>query len=165
MGVAGSGKSTLASELAAHLSMVMIEADEYHSEQAIALMRQGKPLNDTIRESWIKRLVDAVNQQLDAGHSVVLAYSGLKQIQRQQFDQLTCRTTFLFLELPFDVLQNRLSKRKAHFFPVSLLQSQFDDLEPLQGSSNAHVIDANKPVEALLNDCLDKVQNTRGAYV
>ena len=164
MGVAGSGKSTVADSLATQLQMAMIEADEYHSDEAVDMMRQGMPLNDTIREAWIRRLRDAVNQKLATGHSVVLAYSGLKQKQRQQFNQLPCKTTFLFLNLTFDVLRDRLAARESHFFPVSLLQSQFDDLEPLQGQANEYVIEANKPIAALLDDCLDCIKSARGNY-
>jgi gluconokinase len=162
MGVAGSGKSTLAALLAKQLGWAMIEADSYHSEQAVSLMKQGIPLNDEIRKEWIIRLRDAANNRIIAGSSVVMAYSGLKHHQRQQFNTLNCQTTFLFLNLPFDVLQARLAKRTAHFFPTSLLQSQFDDLEPLKNEANEYTIDANKPVEDILRDCLTCIEDTRG---
>ena len=37
---------------------------------------------------------------------------------------------FVYLDGSFDLIQARLLKRKGHFMPASLLQSQFDVLEP-----------------------------------
>ena len=165
MGVAGSGKSSIASLLSIRLNVEMIEADDYHSSEAIALMQKGMPLNDAIREPWIERLLIAVNQHLDLGRSVVMAYSGLKHSQRQRFNQLNSRTIYLQLEVAIDELQSRLTDRKSHFFPVSLLKSQFDAFEPLQDNENEYVIDANCGLIDIVDKCLTCIESDRGSHV
>ncbi len=164
MGVAGSGKSTLATLLAEQLNMAFIEADNYHSDEAVERMRQGLPLNDDLRKGWIDRLCATVTQKATNNDSMVMAYSGLKRQQRQRFNTLNCKTLFLFLDLNFEVLAARLEKREGHFFPVSLLQSQFDDLEPLQQEINECIVDADRPIDAIVADCLKHIEDFRETH-
>ena len=117
-------------------------------------MQQGLALTDDLRDSWIDRLCHAVNQSTE---SIVLAYSGLKRHHRQRFNTLNCKTVFMHLNLEFDVLKARLIKRESHFFPVSLLQSQFDDFEPLVGAENEYVVDADQPIDAIVADCFNYI--------
>ena len=84
MGVTGSGKSTIGKLVAERLSWVFLEADEFHSPENIAKMRNGIPLTDADRIPWL----DAIHSRLVALHAegkdIVLACSALKASYRQR---------------------------------------------------------------------------------
>ena len=56
MGVSGTGKSTLANEIAKRSGLIYLDADSFHSAEAIAQMSQGIPLTDAQRAPWIERI-------------------------------------------------------------------------------------------------------------
>ena len=56
MGVSGVGKSTIATEVAKRSGFIFLDADDLHSDEAIAQMSQGIPLTDKQREPWIQRI-------------------------------------------------------------------------------------------------------------
>src|ERR1700756_1056891 len=84
MGVTGSGKSTIGKLIAERLAWVFLEADEFHSPENIAKMRNGIPLTDADRLPWL----DAIHSRLVAlhaeGRDIVLACSALKESYRQR---------------------------------------------------------------------------------
>ncbi|TDF35549.1 gluconokinase [Alteromonadaceae bacterium M269] len=159
MGVSGVGKSTIASTVATRLNMAFIEADEFHSDEAIQSMGCGIPLTDELRQGWIECLCNAANQYILNNQSVVLAYSGLKTKHRAQFSALPCRTLFLLLDASFDLLRGRLAERKNHFFPESLLQSQFEDFEPLTSDINSRKVNAERAEEFVIDECLKHIRD------
>lgn len=129
MGVSGSGKSTLASALAKQLDFILIEADDFHSEEAIALMQSGQPLNDTLREPWITRLEQELLKRKQHNQSCVLAYSGLRREHRSRLFNTGFRTFPYLLQVDLPTLQQRMKNRPNHFMPASLLQSQLAAME------------------------------------
>ena len=54
MGVSGSGKTTVGSTLASALEIPFHDADDFHPQSNIVKMKQGIPLQDIERESWLK---------------------------------------------------------------------------------------------------------------
>ena len=88
MGVSGSGKSVIGQKLAQELDYLFIDADDFHSDEARALMAQGTPLDDNYRVQWIAKLSNYLNALRCQNQSCVLAYSGLKAVHRDQFRQL-----------------------------------------------------------------------------
>ncbi|MBD1388919.1 AAA family ATPase [Neiella sp. HB171785] len=154
MGVSGSGKSTLAVKLANALGYNFVEADDHHSAANKAHMAAGKPLTDAMREPWIEQLIKHIRQHHQQQQSVVLAYSGLRQQHRAKFRQAFPQLNCLFLEVAKGQLIERMNQRNAHFMPASLLDSQFEALEPFAAEEKITLLDGAKTPDALLKEVL-----------
>ena len=128
MGVTGSGKSTIGKLLAERLAWVFLEADEFHSPENIAKMRNGIPLTDTDRLPWL----DAIHARLVAlhaeGRNVVLACSALKESYRQRLAK-NLPIELVYLKGSPVLIGARLRGRHGHFAGASILAGQFADLE------------------------------------
>ena len=124
MGVSGSGKTTIAQALAAHYGYRFLDADDYHSVAARAQMAAGQPLTDAMRLPWVELLAATLRDCVQAGESVVLAFSGLRGTHRQLLRRSGIPIRFVFLHAAPHVIAARLSARAGHFMPASLLDSQ-----------------------------------------
>ncbi len=62
---------------------------------------------------------------------------------------------FVHLHGSREVLQQRISARKGHFMPASLLASQLATLEMPAGDEDAITIDIDQPPEAILAAALN----------
>jgi gluconokinase len=142
MGVSGAGKSTVGGALAAALGWPFVEADELHPPANVAKMARGEPLDDADRAPWL----EAVATRMRALDDGVVACSALRERYR---DVLRVRpdVRFVLLDVPRALLEERLKKRRGHFMPRSLLDSQLATLEHPKG---AVVIDAAQPVATQL---------------
>lgn len=130
MGVSGSGKTTLGRALGAALHAPFLDGDDYHTPQARARMHTGHPLTDADRAPWLARL----RAELDAHDRVILACSALKRRYR---DTLRAPgTRFLHLDVPGDLLRERLAHRSGHYAGPDLLPSQLAALQPPQPDEN-----------------------------
>ncbi len=141
MGVSGSGKSTIAEGIAASLDWTFAEADAFHPQANIDKMSAGIPLDDRDRAPWLRDLADWQADRAAEGVNTVIACSALKRSYRDRLsvdvaalpgDQREHRVVFIHVHGPFEVIADRLEGRRGHFMPESLLQSQFDTLEPLE---------------------------------
>lgn len=150
MGVSGSGKSTIAKLFAQQKGVPFLDADDYHSEMAKQMMQNGEPLNEVIRTAWVDRLLEAVLLKATSKQACCLAYSGLKAEHRQRFLKLPCNVFFFHLQLSIDEATKRLNSRQGHFFPSHLVKSQFDAMEPAQTNETLHIIDAETPLDSIL---------------
>ncbi|TKB44415.1 gluconokinase, GntK/IdnK-type [Thalassotalea mangrovi] len=150
MGVSGSGKSTLAKEFADRHGYKYIDADSFHTSEAKKLMAEAIPLTDEIRIPWIESVQSYLQSQARRQRNCVLAYSGLRKLQRQSFEQLPFNVRAVFLKVDKAVLQKRLVQRKQHFFSEKLLASQFQDFEKIKSSEPIVVIDGNQSLDATL---------------
>ncbi|XP_051875411.1 probable gluconokinase isoform X2 [Pristis pectinata] len=151
MGVCGSGKTTVSSSLAEKLGWKFFDADDYHSEENKEKMAKGIPLNDEERIPWLCTLHEILLREYSLGANVILACSSLKTMYRsilmgdssvinrksenyteQKHSQLDFNKDVLFVHLhgSMELIMKRLETRKGHFMSASLLQSQFDSLEP-----------------------------------
>jgi gluconokinase len=146
MGVSGSGKTTIGGLLAQRLGCEFLDGDDYHPPENVAKMAAGTPLTDEDRWPWLDRL----NALLRARGSVVLACSALKEKYRQRLAQGIERCQFVFLNGSFELIHARLAGRRHRYMPATLLQSQFDALEP---PADAIEVDASQPPER----CVDSV--------
>jgi gluconokinase len=148
MGVSGSGKSTVARLLSEGLDWLMAEADEFHSAANITKMESGVPLDDRDREPWLRSLRDWISEQDAAGRSAVVTCSALKRTYRDVLRKATARVVFVHLDGSRELIAGRLSGRTGHFMPPSLLDSQFDALEPLDDDEDGITVDvASSPAE------------------
>ncbi|MCH7230263.1 gluconokinase [Glycomyces sp. L485] len=141
MGVSGAGKSTVAQRLADRLGWPMAEGDEFHPEANIAKMKAGTPLADTDREPWLRTLRDWISQRDSDGENSVVTCSALKRSYRDVLRGATARVRFVHLSGSRDQIGSRMSERTGHFMPPGLLDSQFDDLEPLAPDESGVTVD------------------------
>jgi gluconokinase len=151
LGVSASGKSTLGAALATALQWPFFDGDDFHPPQNRALMQSGVPLGDRERKPWLAALARSIGDEARAGRSAVYACSALKRAYRvalmEHFEAAVMR--FVFLSVTRAVLLERLAKRRGHFFPPALLDSQLRDLEPPDPTEPAPIlsIEATQPVE------------------
>ena len=126
MGLPGSGKTTVAKILSKQLKAVFIEADDHHSIQNIIKMSKGHPLTDLDRKKWLSSILNKARESLKS-QNVVIACSALKEKYRKSLISLNFQLVYLKIE--HDVALRRILKRKKHFMPPSLLESQIKILE------------------------------------
>jgi gluconokinase len=92
-------------------------------------MRQGIPLRDDDRASWLTALHRTIDNVLDAQRSAVIACSALKQAYRDQLAGPHPEVQFVYLQGSYELIRQRLLERRGHFMQAGLLASQFDTLE------------------------------------
>ena len=143
MGLPGSGKSTVGKFLTKRLKAVFIDADDHHSVQNIIKMSNSYPLNDRDRKEWLLSIVNKARQNLKS-KNVVIACSALKEKYRKSLISLNFQLVYLKIE--HDVALRRILKRKKHFMPPSLLESQIKILEE---PKKALEIDSNLKVNQI----------------
>ncbi len=130
MGVSGAGKSTVGRLVAERTESLFLDADDFHAAENLAKMAAGEPLSDTDREPWLSALRDEITRRNNAGQTVILACSALKESYREQLRAAGPQVVFVHLHGTREQLTERLEQRDKHFFPHSLLDSQLADLEP-----------------------------------
>ncbi|WP_232207566.1 gluconokinase, GntK/IdnK-type [Pseudoxanthomonas sp. J35] len=130
MGVSGSGKTTLAQAIAAEWPATFLDADDFHSARAKARMASGLPLTDRMRAPWVARIAADLGRRVATGERVALAFSGLRRRHRDRLRATGLPLRFLFLQGDASLIATRMSARRGHYMPVSLLDSQFATLEP-----------------------------------
>lgn len=129
IGVSGTGKSTIGKILAQELRLPFFEGDQYHSEANIKKMAGGHPLNDADRLEWLIALNKLAMEHKDTG--AIIACSALKESYRALLERtIKPHVLWISLEGSYGLISERLQKRKGHFMPASLLQSQWDTFEP-----------------------------------
>jgi len=129
MGVSGVGKTEVGTRLARALGGEFAEGDDYHPPANIAKMRSGVPLDDADREPWLETLSREIGAWLDAGKTVVLACSALKQRYRDILKAGRPGVRFVYLKGDPALIRERLAGRRGHYMPASLLDSQLAALE------------------------------------
>jgi gluconokinase len=128
-GVAGSGKTTVGLLLAAELGWEFADGDAFHPEANLAKMQAGKALSDEDRKPWLRAICQWMDERVAAAAPAVIACSALKRSYREQLlDGRPAKLAFLAIGEHDD--ESRLQSRAGHFFPESLVTSQFAILEP-----------------------------------
>ncbi|MBE7177867.1 MAG: AAA family ATPase [Mucilaginibacter polytrichastri] len=158
MGVSGSGKTVIGKKIAASLNYPFIEGDDLHPETNVDKMRQGIPLTDEDRMPWLDRIVEAAKERLQADQHCVVACSALKKAYRNRLREIG-NVIFLYIHGDFGLMLDRMTRRKGHFMPQSLLKSQFDTLEePDSSETDALTIDNSGSPEDTIEKALDALQ-------
>jgi gluconokinase len=157
MGVSGVGKTTVGERLAARLGWTFLDADDLHPPANVAKMRGGHPLNDADRGPWL----DAVGRWIDARAAerrpAVVACSALKRAYRDRLRAGRPMVRIVYLEAAQAAIAQRLAGRKGHYWPASLLPSQFADLEPPAAEEDAIVVDADQGLDAVVAEIATKL--------
>ena len=82
------------------------------------------------------------------GRSAVIGCSALKQAYRERLARGLRDFEIVYLRGDFELIHSRIAARKHRFMPATLLQSQFDALEP---PARAVEVDVSAPVESSLS--------------
>ena len=141
VGVSGSGKTTVAQALARRTGWRFVEGDDAHPPANVEKMRAGQPLDDADRRPWLRELARRIGVHEAAGQSVVVTCSALKRAYRDLLADGHPSVVFAHVDVPRELLVQRLADRTGHYMPPSLLQSQLDALEPLQPGEPGVVLD------------------------
>jgi gluconokinase len=136
MGVSGSGKTTVADKLAARIGWRSVDGDRFHPASNIAKMSAGHPLTDEDRWPWLKAIAAEIDRGCNAGEKAVIACSALKRSYREILVHGRNDVRIVYLDGSQQLIAERLAKRKGHFMPAGLLDSQFKTLEPPDESEN-----------------------------
>ncbi len=149
-GPSGSGKSVVAEAIARELSLPLIDADDYHSREAVDLMKSGTPLSDAYRQNWAERIIGGMIAWRRRGESVIIACSCLRRRTRDRFRtyvnearMVGGQVVIAWLDVKPEVLKERLVQREqahTHFFPASLLASQLEAAEPPDAATEPGVV-------------------------
>lgn len=131
MGVSGCGKTLVGQLLAPQVGGVFEDSDSFHTEAAKDKMRASIPLTDEDRWPWFARLRARIEEMRGQTPCYILACSSLKQSYRDKLLNGDGHDVmqFIFLDGSFELINDRLSRRKGHYMPASLLESQFATLE------------------------------------
>ena len=155
MGVAGCGKSTVGKAWAQTIGADFLEGDSYHPKANIDKMSQGIALGDDDRWPWLDRLAEAMASQSGL---VVLACSALKRAYRERIAAVAGEAVlFIHLDGDRDLITERMGERRGHYMPVTLLDSQFADLESPGADENAITVDISGDEDEILERIVKKL--------
>ena len=143
MGVSGSGKTSVGEHMSPMVGLPYEDGDDMHPQANIEKMESGTPLNDEDRMPWLEN----IGKELAASDGLMIGCSALKRSYRDLIRSHCPEAVFVHLAGDYDLLLGRMSARKGHFMPASLLQSQFDTLEQLEADEKGVVIDIEPTVE------------------
>ncbi|XP_066473848.1 probable gluconokinase [Tiliqua scincoides] len=142
-------------------------------------MAEGMPLNDQDRIPWLCHLHDILMREHESGQNAIVACSALKKMYRcilengetgacgqgvsgqlkEQEGPAPQKILFVHLAGPMDLIARRLGKRRGHFMPLELLQSQFDTLEPPSPPENYIEISLEKPVSEIISEIEEHIRH------
>jgi gluconokinase len=157
MGVAGCGKSAVGERIAQALGLPLIEGDAFHPDPNIEKMRRGLPLDDTDRAGWLQRLVEELRRH-PAG--AVLTCSALKRAYRDTLRSGAPDLRFIHLSLSQAQALERVAARDGHFYPPSLVASQFEALQDPSGERGVLCVDATLALEAVASEAITWLART-----
>ena len=146
MGVAGCGKSAVGARIAALLVLPLIEGDHFHPLANVEKMQRGQPLLDADRADWLA----ALGLELRAAPGgAVLTCSALKHAYRDGLRVARPGLSFVYLQISPDESLRRVAARGAHFYPPSLVASQFEALQSPEAEPQVLTLDGTLPIDAL----------------
>lgn len=159
MGVCACGKSEIGTRLAHALGVPFIEGDRFHSPENVARMSAGIPLDDDDRCGWLQALRAEIERAWETEPVVVLSCSALKRAYRDVLRGAGGDVRFVHLHGDRGLIAQRMAVRGKHFMPLSLLDSQLRDLEPLQPDERGVTLDLREAPARLV----EQVLASRGA--
>ena len=162
MGVSGAGKTSAARELTRQLGWEYIEGDDLHPAANVAKMAAGTPLDDEDRWPWLRRIAEVIGEHEAAGTSVIVTCSALKREYRDLLRNGHPSVWFAHVDVPRELLAQRLAARQGHYMPPSLLDSQLATLERLAADEPGAVIDGDGPLAETVAEVLADLRTRRG---
>lgn len=132
MGVSGVGKTSVAAELVARTGWAFAEGDDFHPDSNRRKMAAGHPLDDDDRRPWLATIAAWIGEHEAAGRGAVVTCSALRRAYRDVLRDGHPSVRFVHLLAPSTLIEKRITARRGHYMPASLLGSQLSTLEPLQ---------------------------------
>jgi gluconokinase len=158
MGVSGSGKTTIAAKLAERLGWTFEDGDRFHPASNVAKMRAGQPLTDEDRWPWLQAIADEIDRVARNSGRVVIACSALKRAYRDLLVHGRDDVRIVFLDGTKALIADRLARRKGHFMPPGLLDSQFTALERPVENEHPITVSIDAPVEVIVQNIVAQLQ-------
>ena len=125
------------------------------------MMHAGIPLDDQDRLPWLRAIAFAIDQERKAGNSIVVACSALRRSYRDLLVDGHADTRIVYLKGDRDTILLRMKKRKPHFMPPKLLDSQFTTLEEPTDDEHAIVVTVRMPVGKIVDRIVEKLAVSR----
>jgi gluconokinase len=157
MGVSGAGKSTVSEVLVEKLGWPSAEADDFHSAANVAKMSSGHPLTDEDRWPWLRAIAAWIGDREAAAENAVLTCSALRRTYRDVLRAGHPSVCFAHLLVERAILEHRMERRRGHYMPASLLDSQLATLEPLDEDEPGIVVAAAAPPERIADDIVQRL--------
>ena len=154
MGVCGCGKTTIGRMLAERLGAAFIEGDELHPVANKDKMAAGMPLDDADREPWLDAIAAKATQLLSQAPCVVVSCSALKRAYRDRLRATGETLQLVHLTGGEALLQARMIKRRGHFMPAGLLDSQLATLQVPEADETAINLDIAGQPDSLVEAAL-----------
>ena len=153
MGVSGSGKSVVAKQVSYNLDAAFLDGDFLHPKANILKMRSGTPLNDEDRFPWLNLISNAAFAMSNVNDISIIICSALKRKYRDIIRGENENVHFIYLKGSYDVIADRLAKRKGHYQKTGMLQSQFVTLEePTADEKDVYIVNIEQPLERVVHD-------------
>ena len=153
MGVSGSGKSAVAKQVSYNLDAAFLDGDFLHPKANILKMRSGTPLNDEDRFPWLNLISNAAFAMSNVNDISIIICSALKRKYRDIIRGENENVHFIYLKGSYDVIADRLAKRKGHYQKTGMLQSQFDTLEePAADEKDVYIVNIEQSLERVVHD-------------
>ena len=151
MGVAGSGKTTIGAKLARTLDIAFVEGDDLHPAENVRRMAAGIPLTDDDRRPWLLAIAARLREAKRAGAGLVVSSSALKRSYRDLLrSEAQADVQLVYLKGSPELIAERMTRRRGHFMPPALLESQFATLEEPAPDEHAWVCDIRQPPDAIV---------------
>ena len=148
-GVSSSGKTTIGKKISLKLGIPFYDADDFHSNTNIEKMSTGVPLDDHDRLGWLQKVLLKINES-NKNNGAIFACSALKEKYREILSgSYKNEVEFIFLKIDKSEATKRLKIRKNHFFPIELLDNQFEILE---NPSNAIKVNASSDIDLVCEE-------------
>jgi gluconokinase len=126
-------------------------------------MSAGQPLTDEDRWPWLKAIADEIDRVCKAGQRAVIACSALRQAYRDILVHERRDVRIVFLRGTQALIADRLARRKGHFMPAGLLDSQFKTLEPPEQGERPVTVSIDASVETIVEDIVRQLKLGRSA--
>ena len=148
-GVSSSGKTTIGKKISIKLGIPFYDADDFHSNTNIEKMSTGVPLDDHDRLDWLQKVLLKINES-NKNNGAIFACSALKEKYREILSgSYKNEVEFIFLKIDKSEATKRLKIRENHFFPIELLDNQFEILE---NPSNAIKVNASNDIDLVCEE-------------
>jgi carbohydrate kinase (thermoresistant glucokinase family) len=152
MGVSGVGKTTVAEVVAERLGWTFCDGDLFHPRANVEKMRSGTPLTDEDRWPWLQEVAVEIDRHRRAHKGFVVACSALKRAYRKILMEDRPDVRLVYLQGNHDLIMRRLAHRQGHYFPATLLDSQFATLEEPDASENAITVVVDKDIGGVVDE-------------
>ncbi|GAB3600652.1 gluconokinase [Microbacterium tumbae] len=160
MGVQGTGKTTIGRMLGDRLGVPFIDGDDLHPARNIELMAAGTPLTDADREPWLHMVGEALADHADDG-GLVIVCSALRRRYRDLIREHAADAYFVEPWGPIELIRERVGGREHQYMPATLLQSQFDTLEPLGADEDGIRVSVADTPEEIVGTVLEAYRSAR----